>query len=130
MAQPRRGEGLCGEQTFQGSIALAFGLPGTWTTVDPATLDVYAEGREIGFGGNVLGLSYNEAEIVYTAGFVTVPDRIKAACAQVVRNAQATPALNVSHSRIDTLQMAYFAPTLIDADVRALLKPFVAEKLG
>lgn len=42
---------------------------------------------------------------------------------------QATPALNVSKTKIDTMQMAYFAPTLIDNDVRTLLKPFVAEKL-
>ena len=125
--QARRGE--YEELPFGLQVATAFGLPGTWTTVDVSTVDLYAEGREIGFATNTLGLPYNEAEVTYTAGFVTVPDRVKVACAQVVKNAQATPALNVSKSKIDTMQMAYFAPTLIDDDVRALLKPFVAEKL-
>ena len=125
--QARRGE--YEEQSFGLQVAAAFGLPGTWTTVDVSTVDLYAEGREVGFAANMLGLPYNEAEVTYTAGFVTVPDRVKVACAQVVKNAQATPALNVSRSKIDTMQMAYFAPTLIDDDVRALLKPFVAEKL-
>ncbi len=126
----RRGEDLYGELPFGLQVATAFGLPGTWTSVDVATVDLYDEGREIGFGWNALGLPYNEAEVTYTAGFVTVPDRVKVACAQVVKNALATPALNVSSSRIDTMQVAYFAATLIDEDVRALLKPYVAEKLG
>ena len=129
---PRRGEfDMEGAALpFAMEVATAFGLPGTWTTIDVASVDLYAEAREVCFGWNALGLPYNEAEVTYTAGFVTVPVRVKSACAQVVKNAEATPALNVSKSRIDTMQMAYFGPTLIDDDVRALLKPFVAEKLG
>ena len=125
----RRGEFELAELPFGLQVANAFGLPGTWTALDVAAVDLYAEGREIGFGWNALGLPYNEAEVTYTAGFVTVPVRVKTACAQVVKNAEATPALNVSKSKIDTMQLAYFGPTLIDDDVRALLKPFVAEKL-
>ena len=128
--RPRRGECEYAELPFGLQVATTFGLPGSWTTLNVASVDVYAEGREIGFGWNALGLPYNEAEVTYTAGFVTVPDRLKAACAQIVQNAQATPALNVSKSKIDTMQMAYFGPTLIDDDVQALLKPYVAEKLG
>ena len=130
--RPRRGEGDAdyGALPLGLEVATAFGLPGTWTALSVTAVDLYAEGREISFGWNALGLPYNEAEVTYTAGFVTVPDRVKSACARIVKNAEATPALNVSSSRIDTMQMAYFAPTLIDNDVRALLKPFVAEKLG
>ena len=125
----RRGEEGGYHGGFGASVASAFGLPGSWTTIDAATVDLNVGAREVWFGTNVLGLPYNEAEITYTGGFVTVPDTIKAACAQVVKNAQATPALNVSRSKIDTMQLQYFAPTLIDADVRMMLKPYVAEKL-
>ena len=128
--RPRRGEFEYAELPFGLQVATTFGLPGSWTTLDVAAVDLYAEAREICFGWNALGLPYNEAEVTYTAGFVTVPGRVKTACAQIVKNAQATPALTVSKSRIDTMQVAYFGPTLIDDDVRALLKPFVAEKLG
>jgi len=38
--------------------------------------------------------------------------------------------LNVKQSKLDTMQMQYFAGTLIDADVQSLLKPFVAERLA
>ncbi len=117
------------QEGFGAEIAQAFGLPGTWSTLDPATLDVYPGAREIAFASNVLGLTYNEAEITYTAGFTTAPEQIKTACAQVIRNAQTTPGLNVKSSRLDTMQMQYFGPTLIDDGVRALLKQYIAEKL-
>jgi hypothetical protein len=55
---------------------------------------------------------------------------VKSACAQIVRNAQATPALNASMSRIDTMQMKYFSSSLIDETVQAWLNPYVANRLG
>ena len=69
-------------------------------------------------------------EITYTAGFSTVTAFVKTACAQIVRNAQATPALNVKGSRMDTLQMQYFAGSLLDANVQMLLRPLVAQRVG
>lgn len=131
-SQGRRGESaeLNHNQAFGMQIATAFGLPGTWSTFDVAQIDVYESARELMFPANFLGLGYNEAEVVYTAGFVTIPDQIKVACAQIVRNAQTTPGLNVKTSRLDTLQMTYFSDSLIDDGVRALLKPYLAEKLG
>jgi hypothetical protein len=67
---------------------------------------------------------------VYTAGLPVIPDGVKVACAQVVRNAQATPALNVKAERIDHLRLDYFADTLLDQTVRSLLQPYVAQKVG
>ena len=77
-----------------------------------------------------MGVPYNEVEIAYSAGFATVPVVVKTACAQVVRNAQATPALNVKGSRVDTLQMDYFSGSLIDPTVQKLLAPYVAQRVG
>ena len=131
-ARGRRGEyaDLSLQHEFGLQIATAFGLPGTWSVLDVSTIDVWPGARELTFPVNFLGLGYNEAEVVYTAGLVTVTDQIKSACAQVVKNAEATPALNVKSSRMDTLQMQYFAGTLLDEGVQSLLKPYVAEKVG
>ncbi len=85
---------------------------------------------EVTFLANLLGLNYNEAEITYTAGFVTIPVSIKVACAQIVKNMQATPAANVRSSKLDTLQMEYFSGVSIDAQVQSLLQAYVAERLG
>ena len=77
-----------------------------------------------------MGLRFDEAEVTYTAGLAVVPDAVKVACAQIVKNAQATPALNVRSSRLDVMQMEYFSGSLIDPQVQALLAPFVAERIG
>jgi hypothetical protein len=126
-ARPRRGEMA---QGFQAQIATAFGLPGSWSTLDVTTIDVDLCARELTFPTNFLGIAYNEAKVSYTAGLVTIPAAVKAACAQIVKNAQATPALNVKASRLDTMQMTYFSGSLIDPQVDMLLRPYVAERLG
>ena len=125
--RPRRGEL---DDPFRAHVAWAFSLPGSWSTLSTVDVDVNMTAGEIILPENIFGMSANEAEITYTSGLATIPPAIKIACAQIVKNAQATPALNVRSSRIDTLQMDYFSGTLVDAEVQALLRPYVAERLG
>lgn len=125
--KPRRGEM---PDPFREQVAWAFSIPGSWSALDIANIDVNRTTGELTFPQNLLGISYNEAEITYTSGLVTIPDAVKIACAQIVKNAQATPALNVKASRIDTVHMQYFSGVLIDPQVQAQLRPFVAERLG
>jgi hypothetical protein len=113
-ARPRRGE-IPHEPLID--IAWAFALPGQWATIDPSLVDYDASTGELTLPWNVLGLPYNEVHVT-------------SACAQIVRNAQATPALNASMSRIDTMQMKYFSSSLIDETVQAWLNPYVANRLG
>lgn len=126
-ARPRRGEMA---DPFLEQAAWAFSLPGSWTAVDVNTVDFFNETGELTFARNVLGLAYNEVEVTYTAGLETIPNGVKVACAQIVRNAQATPALNVRMNRIDTMQVQYFSDSLIDAQVAQLLAPYRAARLG
>jgi hypothetical protein len=107
----------------------AFAPAGTWTNVDPSTLDVSPSGV-LTFAPHLLGVTFHEAEITYTAGFAEVPVPVKVACAQIVRNAQATPALNVRRQAVDTMTMEYFTGALLDIEVQRLLKPYVAERMG
>jgi len=79
---------------------------------------------------NIVGLWFSEVEIVYTAGFSVIPDPAKFACAQIVRNAQSTPALNVKMGHLDSMRLQYFADTLIDQTVTSMLAPYVAQKVG
>jgi len=55
---------------------------------------------------------------------------VKVACAQIVRNAQATPALNVNSARLDRMSFDYFSDSLVDTTVKTLLAPYVAQKVG
>ena len=122
-----RGGAFFGEM---GAIADVFGLPGQWASLDVATLDVSLSTGEVRFAQGIFGLPFAEAEVTYTAGLVSVPTTVKAACAQIVRNAQATPGLNVRSSRMDTLQTEYFSDALLDSQVRAMLRPYLAERLS
>jgi hypothetical protein len=126
-AKPRRGEMAEGPM-FE--MAWAFSLPGQWTAIDPNSVDCDWTTGELTLPWNVLGLPYNEAMITYTAGLAVIGDDIKSACAQLVRNAQATPALNASRTRIDTMQMQYFSSSLLDETVKTWLRPYVANRLG
>jgi hypothetical protein len=126
-ARPRRGEVL---HEPLSEVAWAFSLPGQWTAIDPAQADCDPNTGELTLPWNVLGLPYNEVQVMYTAGLAAIGDDVKSACAQIVRNAQATPALNASMSRIDTMQMKYFSSSLVDETVQAWLNPYVANRLG
>jgi hypothetical protein len=125
--RPRRGEM---QETMLTQAAWAFSIPGSWSTLDVSSVDANQATGEVTFPANFLGIPYNEVELTYTAGFATIAPALKTACAQVVRNAQATPALNVKGSRVDTLQMQYFSASLIDASVQKLLAPYVAQRMG
>jgi len=126
-AKPRRGE-ISADPNFE--IVWAFSLPGQWAAIDPNSVDFDPNTGELTLPWNVLGLPYNEVSVTYTAGLATIGDDVKTACAQIVRNAQSTPALNASKTRIDTMQMQYFSSSLLDETVQAWLRPYVANRLG
>ena len=128
-ATPRRGE--MEYEALGGDVALAFGLPGTWVDLDVADLDVAMDTGEVTLPVNVLGWTFTELQIVYTAGLDPFPDAVKVACAQLVKNAQAPPALNVKRNVVpDRMQLMYFSDSLLDATVQSLLAPYVAQRVG
>lgn len=111
-------------------IAYAFSLPGAWTQVDPNSIDFMPDTGELTLPYNILGLPYSEIEVTYTAGCAVVPEAVMIACAQLVKNAQSTPGANVRASRMDTMWMQYFSNSLMDEQVKQLLRPYVATRLG
>lgn len=125
---PRRGEWPFPELSLE--FALVFALPGSWTAIDPATIDIWEENGELTFPVNALGLFFNEVDVVYNAGLATIPANVKVACAQIVKNFQVTPALNLKSGKLDRLRLDYFGDTLVDETVRSLLEPYVARKAG
>jgi len=128
-AMPRRGDDTpLWDMMYQ--VAMVYSLPGTWVNLDVSNFDYFAETGEVSWLGNPLGLAFNEMELTYTAGFGQVPDPIKFACAQIVRNAQANPALNVKAGTLNAMRLEYFADTLLDTTVQTMLAPFAAQKVG
>lgn len=126
-AKPRRGQLIF---PLQDEVLFAFSLPGAWSNIDPKTVDYVADTGELIFPLNILGLPYNEVMVTYTAGLATIPDSVLVACAQIVKNAQATPGINVKSATIDHMAVQYFQNTLIDATVQTLLQPWVSTRMG
>ena len=126
-ARPRRGE-LVNEPLME--MLLTFSLPGQWTAIDPSTVDYDSNTGELTLPFTILGLPFNEIAATYTAGLATIGDDVMSACAQIVRNAQSTPALNASKTKIDTMQMQYFSSSLIDETVQVWLRPYIASRVG
>jgi hypothetical protein len=128
-ATPRRGD--LDYEADLWDVALAFGIPGTWVNIDVTVMDYFPETGEITLPVNVMGWAFTEIELIYTAGFETFPNPVMVACAQLVKNAQATPALNVKKNVVpDGMQLWYFSDSLMDATVQELLAPFVARRVG
>jgi hypothetical protein len=111
------------------SAAAVFAPAGSWSSVDPAALEVSTSGS-VSFSPHLLGMPFYEAEVTYMAGYAEMPVAVKVACAQIVRNAQAMPALNVKRQALDSMQMEYFSGALLDDDVKRLLQPYVAGRMG
>jgi hypothetical protein len=130
---PRRGDGIAPagyDQGYVQEVVRAFSLAGTWVSLAPAEIDVCADTGELTLPANSLGVGFNEIEVTYNAGLAEIPDAVKVACAQIMRNALATPALNLRTGTLDRMHLEYFSDTLLDANVRALLAPYVAQKVG
>jgi hypothetical protein len=127
-ATARRGESA-GQGEWAAEIAQTFGLPGMWTELDGESIDYAAATGELTLPGSPLGWGFSEVEIVYTAGLEEIPEAVKCACAQIARNAVATPALNVRAGNLERMHLEYFSDTLLDQTVRALLAPYVAQKV-
>ncbi len=126
-ARGRRGE--LATDLFS-EAAWAFSLPGQWIALDPTSVDLDAVTGELTLPGNLYGMAYNELSVTYTSGLSAIGDDIKSACAQIVRNAQSTTALNARISKIECMQMQYFSSSLLDDTVKVWLRPYVATRVG
>ena len=111
-------------------VAQVFTMPNTWFSVPADSLDLDLQSGEVMVCNGLLAPALRDLEVTYTAGYSEIPRPVKQACAKLVKNALATPALNVSRQKIDTMWLQYFSDSLIDADVKRLLAPYVAQRLS
>lgn len=107
-----------------------FGGPPQWIELDPSQVDYTAETGELWLPAGIFGVPYMETELTYTAGYTTVPEAVKLACAQMIRNVESHPAAGVRTAQLDQLQLEYFTGSLVDEDTRRLLAPYVALRLN
>jgi hypothetical protein len=126
----QRGGEWAGSTELTAELTQVFAASTGWTSVSPDSLDVDSASGEVIVGVGLLSPVLGDLEVTYTAGYKDAPQAVKQACAKLVKNALATPALNVSRQRIDRMYLEYFSDSLVDADVKRLLAPYVAQRLS
>ena len=126
----RSGEWAGVDGTGGGAGTGVYRAPNTWFSVPVNSLDLDLQSGEVIVCSGLLAPALGDLELTYTAGYLVVPEAVKQACAKLVKNALATPALNVSKQKIDSMYLQYFADSLMDADVKRLLAPYVAQRLS
>jgi len=124
----RSGRGC--EDGLAAELAQFFTTPAVWVNLSTNSLDIDVQSGEVIVCTGPLWPALGDLEVTYTAGYATAPEAVLQATAKLVKNALATPALNVSRQKIDRMYLQYFSDSLIDADVRRLLAPYVAQRLS
>ena len=107
-----------------------FGGPPAWVDLDPTKVDYNAQTGELWLPAGIFGVPFTDVELTYTAGYAEVPEAVKLACAQIIRNIESHPTSVVRGAQLDHLQLEYFAGSLLDEDTRRLLAPYVAVRLN
>lgn len=108
------------------SIQQFGGMP-VWEAVDPLTANCELDTGEVWVPSGIMNAHYNEVRVHYLAGFQAsaLPNAIKQACALLVNALAMVPDLSgVKSYKAGNTAIAKFANSMIDDDVKDLLRPF------
>lgn len=108
----------------------------TWDDIDITTVDLLKDTGIFYILQTVLSISsilssamgnYTEAEVVYTAGYATVPEAVKQACGQLITNMSMRPnSMAVAEQLPNGLRTSYGSTSLITPEIAELLGSYVA----
>lgn len=108
----------------------------TWDDIDITTVDLLLDTGIFYILQTVLSISsilssaignYTEAEVVYTAGYATVPEAVKQACGQLITNMSMRPnPMAVAEQLPNGLRTSYGSTSLITPEIAELLGSYVA----
>lgn len=109
-------------------LSAAFGGPPEWESIDVSqiVIDQYANTGEIWIPAGVYMAHYTDIRIEYTAGYAdyaSLPYRIKAACADIVRGLQNRSPGAVSQ-RVGDMAVRYGDSRFITPEIATMLEPY------
>ena len=107
----------------------AFGGPPAWTPFFVPASSMNPETGEIWVPAGTLLAYYTDIKMRYVAGwsYASLPSQIKVACATIV-DAMATAPMGPQIRRFNAgkLQIERFADTVLDGDIKSMLRPYMA----
>lgn len=106
-----------------------FGGVPVWEAIDPLAANFQTDTREVWVPAGIMSANYSEVRVHYLAGFsaAALPAGVKRACAMLVNALASVPDLGgVKSYKAGNTAITRFANTMIDSDLKDLLKPHVA----
>lgn len=111
------------------STMAAFGGPPAWTSFTIPASSLNPDTGDLWVPAGVLLSYYTEVKIRYVAGWSAtgLPPQIKIACAEIVRALQAAPmGPQIRRFGAGKLTTERFADTVMDDNIRSMLRPYMA----
>lgn len=105
-------------------LSTVFGGPPQWEDIDVTQIQDDPRTGEAWFPAGIYMAQYTEIEIVYTAGYTTTPDDVKAACAALIFAYLERAAMLAQKGRVTALVSS--DSTLINQDIKRMLEPYRA----
>ncbi len=103
-------------------VSSVFGGPPEWETIDVTAITGDPRTGEVWLPAGIYMAQYTEVEITYTAGYATIPDAVKAACAFIIMAYLERAAMAGVKGK--GITPPAFDRTLIDRTTGAMLEPY------
>lgn len=127
-AYGRRGDGyIAGDDFSLLTSVQQFGNTPLWEAIDPAGANYEPNTGEVWVPAGFVGAHYTEVRAAYVSGFPAagLPNGVKLACAMLVNALASVPDLGgVKSYKSGNTAIMKFANTIIDDDVKSMLKDF------
>jgi hypothetical protein len=122
----RRGDGAYDAYEIQtlATIASVFGGPPDWTAIDTALTDIFPNTGEVWVPAGIYQTHYTELDVAYTAGYVTIPDAVKAACSILALSIGNTLGPGIKMIKAGDRTIQGMGNTYMTDDVAAMLEPY------
>lgn len=106
-----------------------WGSPPGWTSIDPANADVYGATGEVWLPTGHFLVSYSEVRVKYLAGYTQIPDRVKAAMADILNTICARGVSDRRMLGVGKVQQVFSSEGFVSSTARDFLAPFIVQGL-
>lgn len=111
------------------SYLVLLGAGPQWTPIDVNTLQVEPATGIVWIPASFMFASYTSVRFRFVAGFLTMPDRVKLAIADIIQNLHTRQISSRMRYAVGKVSAAYSGETFVSQQAAALLEPFRVQSL-
>jgi len=106
-----------------------FGSPPRFSHIDVEQIDFYPATGEVWLPTGLFLINYTEVQISYKAGFVNIPDRIKAALAEIINTICQKGASDRTIFSVGRVHRTYVSTSFVTPMAYMMLEPYIVRGL-